>query len=85
MLERIKVEFMTTDGCHLCEQAYEMVSYLIKTDSQVNDKVDLLKVEITNNDRLVDHYGIRIPVLVSSFGEIGWPFEIEELRLWLIQ
>ena len=62
-----------------------MVDYLIKSDLQVAAKIDLKVTEIANDERLVEQYGIRIPVLASLNRELGWPFELEELRLWLIE
>ena len=82
---QIKVQFLTTAGCHLCEQAYEMTLYLIKNDQVVANRIILEPIEISNDEVLVESYGIRIPVLVSANGELAWPFEIEDLRSWLVK
>lgn len=74
----------TTSGCHLCEQAQAMVQYLSDNDSIVNSSVELKLVEIANDEQLVDVYGIRIPVLSNGLKELGWPFELDELKNWLL-
>jgi len=73
-------ELYSTDGCHLCDMAYEQVSQLEHTD-----KVSV--VDIVNNDALVVDYGIRIPVIkhVSSGEELGWPFDVTQLAEFISQ
>lgn len=74
---------MTTEGCHLCEQAWTMIDYLLENDPEVSQLYKFNKVEISDEEELVELFGIRIPVLVSSKGELGWPFEFEEMVTWL--
>ncbi|TQV81575.1 glutaredoxin family protein [Aliikangiella coralliicola] len=78
------IQLYTTAGCHLCEQVEAMMEYLIQNDDMVAHNFDMLPVEIAGDEALVERYGIRIPVLASSTKELGWPFELEELREWLI-
>lgn len=79
-------KLMTTDGCHLCEQAIGMF-YYAKQQKQVSEEVALELVDIVGDDDLVTRYGERIPVLVEpiSGDELGWPFELEELVSWVNQ
>lgn len=57
----------TSPGCHLCEQAEEMLDYL---------GVIFTAVDISNDVDLVRKYGVRIPVLQrSDSAELGWPFD----------
>lgn len=77
------VKLFTTSGCHLCEQAEAMFNYLKANDEAVAN-FDLAMIEIADDEKLVDAYGIRIPVLLLGNNEIGWPFELEELRDWLL-
>lgn len=79
-----RVRFLSTSGCHLCDQAYEMTKYLIDNDVDVADRITLEMVDIADDEKLVEQFGIRIPVLLYSSKELGWPFELEELRSWLI-
>ncbi len=77
------IKLYTTTGCHLCEEAELMLLYLIgKEQSFANIQVQ--KIEIAENDRLVELYGIRIPVLSKLENELGWPFSLDELHAWLI-
>ena len=62
----------SSPGCHLCEQAEEMLDYL---------GIGFEVVDITSDVALVRLYGVRIPVLKRSDGaELGWTsdtFDIE--------
>ena len=84
-MQNKRVSFLSTSGCHLCEQAYEMTKYLIDNDSDVAETVTLELIDIADDEKLVEQYGIRIPVLLYSSKELGWPFELEELRMWLAE
>lgn len=66
----------TTAGCHLCEQAAEMLDWL-----QQQCQVTVEAVDIASSEALVERYGIRIPVVQhkESGVELGWPFGPEEL------
>ncbi len=75
----MKVQLYTTLGCHLCEQAMEMLLYL---QAQGID-LQIESIEIADDDDLMERYGIRIPVVRGTDNEIGWPFSIEELRVFL--
>lgn len=61
----------------MCEQAEALWSEV--------SEIALNKIEIANNDALMERYGLRIPVLLdeSSQEELGWPFSEESLRAWL--
>lgn len=56
-----------TEGCHLCEEAEQLISQAGLTF----DKRDII-----DNEQLQQHYAIRIPVLLHSpsNSELGWPF-----------
>ena len=57
----------TSPGCHLCEQAEEILDYL---------GVGFTAVDISNDVDLVRKYGVRIPVVRRPDGaELGWPFD----------
>jgi len=66
----------TTEGCHLCEYAEQMLAELLKSREFVLESVD-----IATNEKLVELYGIRIPVVMNKANkqELGWPFQFEEL------
>ncbi len=58
---------LSSPGCHLCDQAEEIVGHV---------GVSFEVVDISLNVDLVRLYGVRIPVLKRSDGaELGWPFD----------
>ena len=62
-----------TAGCHLCEEAEELVLQV----GLVFDKQDIMA-----DEDATQRYAVRIPVLLrqSSGLELGWPFEAQRLR-----
>ena len=70
----------TSLGCHLCEQAKEIVEPLLPTYQLV-----LKEVEIAECDELLERYGVRIPVvrLEGRLDELGWPFDASGLAQYL--
>lgn len=75
----IQLTLYTTCGCHLCEEAEEILELL-----QSQQVFRWVAVEISEDDRLVDLYGVRIPVIATEEGrELGWPFTLKELNDWL--
>ncbi|MCW8875829.1 MAG: glutaredoxin family protein [Kangiellaceae bacterium] len=78
------IQLYTTAGCHLCEQAEAMFNYLAQNDAKIANKFSILPIEIAGDEALVEQYGIRIPVLSNNSHELGWPFELEELKDWLL-
>lgn len=70
------LELMTTEGCHLCEQALPL---LVAQVSPESFEVDL--VDIAFEEGLIERYGTRIPVLrdVHSGAELDWPFTLAQL------
>lgn len=67
----MRISLFTTAGCHLCEQAFELLQRVSTIYS-----LDIVAVEIGDDDKLVQQYGIRIPVLQFEDGEeLNWPFD----------
>jgi glutaredoxin len=66
----------TTAGCHLCEQAEELLQQL-----QQHHSITVQAVDISSDEELVELYGVRIPVVKNSDNnrELGWPFGLDEL------
>jgi hypothetical protein len=72
----MELTLFTTEGCHLCEDAHELLL-------SVADRhpLYLQLQEIGDDDDLVARYGIRIPVVRFPDGyELGWPFTEELLE-----
>ncbi len=72
-------QLFTTLGCHLCEQAHELLLSL--TGQGMELRIEL--IEIVDSAELMDRYGITIPVIQVEDREICWPFSIDELRAFL--
>jgi glutaredoxin len=78
------IKFYTTSGCHLCEQALEMLQ-------QLSGDFTIKEIEIADDDFLLEKYGITIPVVgiarIDRIPEgdekepqISWPFSMPELH-----
>jgi len=64
-----------TDGCHLCEQAMALLTQC---------QVDYQLVDIVFDQKLVDAFGIRIPVLKNEQGQhLDWPFDQQQIQQFL--
>ena len=63
----MSLTLFSSPGCHLCEQAEDIVDYV---------GVSFAVVDISSDVDLVRQYGISIPVLKRADGaELGWPFD----------
>ena len=66
----------TSPGCHLCEQAEEMLDYL---------GLAFNAVDISRDVNLIRIYGVRIPVLQrSDKAELGWPFDTLDIERFYV-
>ena len=82
----MKLKFYTTLGCHLCEQALELVRILQADNSVlVGQDIEVCELDIADSEELMAEYGIRIPViqLESVDADIGWPFTLDQLAEYL--
>ncbi|WP_117235477.1 glutaredoxin family protein [Vibrio maerlii] len=70
------ITLYSTEGCHLCEQAYELL-----VQSGIQDKTAV--TDIAFDDELFSRYGVTIPVVSTGNSELGWPFDLQELQQWL--
>ena len=64
--------------CHLCEEAEALLA--VVAPGRVFETVD-----IEDDIRLLDRYGIRVPVLrhEPDGAELGWPFDAMQLSEFL--
>lgn len=75
--ETPEVTLYTTLGCHLCEQARELVL-------TVNPDTIIHEVDIAEDDSLMEEYGSWIPVLKRGpLRELVWPFGLLEVKAML--
>ena len=73
--EKSVLVLYTTPGCHLCEQAEEIL-YACNTPFR--------PIDIAEDTELIKRYGVRIPVIADQRGnELGWPFDGSSLIAWL--
>jgi len=70
------ITLYSTEGCHLCEMAYQLTQQL-----NISDQVTI--VDIAFDDELFSRYGVTIPVLNYQGNELNWPFDLEQLQVWL--
>ncbi|GAD81389.1 glutaredoxin family protein [Vibrio ezurae] len=70
----MKVTLYSTEGCHLCEQAYALLSQ-VGIEPQV--------IDIAFDDALFARYGVTIPVVQYNNQELNWPFDLQQLQQWL--
>lgn len=77
----MKITFYTTLGCHLCEQALDIIR---AQDACLN--ISLHEQDIADSSELIERYGIRIPVVrrCDNHAELGWPFDKQQLRQFLV-
>lgn len=70
-----KLVFYTTEGCHLCEFAAEMLQQLQQSEGM--QELEIETVDISSSEALVEQYGLTIPVVRNpvSGEEVNWPFE----------
>lgn len=81
----MKVNFYTTAGCHLCEEALVLLQSLQEQERVQGRSLQINEVDIADSEALMAAYDVRIPVITSdsSTGDIGWPFSLEELSRFL--
>lgn len=67
---------MSTEGCHLCDEAVEIIVTTMNPELHQVDEVD-----IAYNDALMEKYALLIPVLLDeqSGAELRWPFTQQQL------
>lgn len=70
----------STDGCHLCELAQQVI-----LDVAQHIEIEVYVEDIAESEQLVGQYGTRIPVIKDEQNgrELNWPFNQQELVAWL--
>ncbi|MBZ0330642.1 glutaredoxin family protein [Halomonas sp. ANAO-440] len=76
----IRLRLYTTLGCHLCERQESLLALLLQGE------YNLEKIEISDDEALIERYGVRIPVLADEAGEeLDRGFEPPRLAVWLAE
>lgn len=66
------LKLYSTDGCHLCDDAMMLLEKL---------NIDYQKVDIIEQQRLVELYSTLIPVVEKRSGaSLNWPFSLQQLH-----
>lgn len=80
-----RLNFLTTKGCHLCDQALDVIAEFNQLMAEHDFMLELDIIEIADNEDLVLHYGTQIPVLMHepSGKELKWPFESAQIYHFL--
>ena len=69
----------TTAGCHLCGQAEALLQQVA-----LNYPLTITPTEIGDDDRLLDRYGVYIPVVKKQTGEeLFWPFSLTDIKKFI--
>ncbi len=76
----IKIAFYTGPQCSLCDDAQALLA-----QSSYADELQITPYNIRQDSELYHLYAVRIPVLKREDNgeELGWPFNLEELELFL--
>lgn len=77
---RLKLVLYSTDCCHLCDIAKEL---LINTAQHL--PVEIAEQDIAFSEELLGTYGLKIPVLENEITkeQLCWPFDEQKLVSWL--
>lgn len=78
----MNVNFYTTVGCHLCEQALQVIA---RVQAGSHPELRITEIDIADDDALIERYGIRIPVvkIPDADADLGWPFNEQTLVQYL--
>lgn len=88
----VKVLLYTTLGCHLCEDAMDLLKqYRTQqvtepmAENAGTEEIEIEEIEISESESLVESYGLRIPVIskLHTSEELDWPFTLNDLTRYL--
>ncbi len=69
-----------TEFCHLCDQA----EVLLENYCQ-QQKMAFIKIDIIDHEQLLKQFRTRIPVILYHHSSLCWPFDNQDLSLFLHQ
>jgi len=80
----MRLLLLGTEGCHLCEEAREIVAACVR-EAAPNWEVEA--IDIAEQQAWQPDYAIKIPVLLDaeSRRELGWPFDRDQVARFLRQ
>jgi len=70
----MQFKLYSSEGCHLCEQAFELCQ-----QADIANVVEI--IDIVDDEKLVELYGISIPVLenIATAQKLFWPFTLKQI------
>ncbi|UOA08103.1 glutaredoxin family protein [Methylobacter sp. S3L5C] len=77
----IQLLLLGTSGCHLCEQAQEIINACLPDNHGITIEI----IDIAEQDQWQEKYAIRIPVLYhpETQKELGWPFNEVQIKAFI--
>ena len=69
----------STSGCHLCDEALEILTPVCHEFG-----LEVVQVDICTDEVLEQKYETRIPVLAIGQNALDWPFSTAEARSFLL-
>ncbi len=74
----MKLKLYSTWGCHLCEQAEQLL-----LQAGLAGAVDI--IDIVDDPAAFERYRVHIPVLKVDEQELFWPFDLAQIQQLLAQ
>lgn len=76
----INLYLFGTSGCHLCEEAEEIINLVCQVEA-----IKIENIDIAEQEKWQDKYAIRIPVLYhpETKKELGWPFTQGQIQIFI--
>ncbi|WP_029646325.1 glutaredoxin family protein [Methylomicrobium lacus] len=80
----MRLLLLGTEGCHLCEEAQEIVAACV---NEIAPETQIELIDIAEQPEWQPDYAIKIPVLLEpeSRRELGWPFDYAQAASFLQQ
>jgi hypothetical protein len=80
----MRLLLLGTEGCHLCEEAEEIVAACAQ---EIAPGIVIEAIDIAERQEWQPDYAVRIPVLLEpeSRRELGWPFDYDQTAQFLQQ
>ncbi|MEH7107789.1 MULTISPECIES: glutaredoxin family protein [Bacillaceae] len=69
MSKKTILTLYTRNGCHLCEDAMDVLREL---EQEFASLVDLQEIDISTSDELTERYGLMIPVVLMDGEEVAY-------------
>lgn len=69
--------FYTTEGCHLCDQALQVLNTAASSEQLPGNQIAIEMVDVALDESAFERFGERIPVLEDdgTGALLCWPFD----------